>query len=292
MGSTRRRAAGSHELGRREFGLRSLVATRARKALVAVVGLLLAGSGAAIAGWIRSAGESATKRVLPSPGGQGKAALTIRVARPGTFDSASLPFPYYVVPKDRFRSPYAISASARNKLFSPQYLDDDWAKQHGAVAGSPQVVRLELRGQSDEPILVNAIQPEIVGRKTPVKGWYIAAGGCGIGPMRTAEINLDASPPTVGYYASDASPMRRRLTLSVTRTDPEQVELHVITRRAMMDWRAKIFYSAPDGDGVVTIDDNGRPFRVTSETSSDGYEAIGDTIKREHYWDADGISMC
>jgi len=44
------------------------------------------------------------------------------------------------------------------------------------------------------------------------------------------------------------------------------------------------------------IDDGGRPFRVTSERSSDGYTTKFDDagrvqVAREHGWD-DGISAC
>jgi len=105
-------------------------------------------------------------------------------------------------------------------------------------------------------------------------------------------MNLDAAPPSVEYYADDTSPPTKRLALSVTRTDPEQVELHAITRNALVEWRARVFYSGPDGDGSLTVDDNGRPFRVTTETSSAGYanEGVG-SISREHFWDKSGIRM-
>jgi hypothetical protein len=61
----------------------------------------------------------------------------------------------------------------------------------------------------------------------------------------------------------------------------------------MVDWNLELFYSGPDGDGSVTVDDAGKPFRVTTESASDGYEPVSATqVKREHAWDANGIVAC
>ena len=240
----------------------------------------------------RDAGESATKRVLAGS----DAPLEIRVASPGTFVSGHLWAPYYVIPKDRVPGPEAISKADLSNLRDKRWVDEPWVEEHGGLAGSPDVVRLELRAKSDEPVTVTAIQPEVVSEQEPTDGWYIADPvGCGIEPVRFVNIDLDVSPPTVGYFEDDASPERQNLALSVTRTDAEQVELRASTRKATVEWRAKVFYSGPDGAGSVTIDDEGQPFRVTTETSSDGYRGnpVGkQLIAREHFWDENGITSC
>jgi len=149
-------------------GLRSLVATRFRKAVLAVVLLLLAGATTAIQQWIRHAGESATKSVLPQLGG---APSTIRVARLGTFDSGTLPFPYCVVPKTRLPSPFAIDAAARERLFAPPSLDADWATKQGGIPGSPGSSDSSYAGRRRASAR-ECDRPEVVARKPAVMGWY------------------------------------------------------------------------------------------------------------------------
>jgi len=273
--------------------LSSMVATRGRKVAVGLVLAFVGGIGAAVFAMARNAGESATKKVFAgSPG----APLQIRIEPAGTFISSHLWAPYYVIDKKSLSGPKAMSKTELTELRDKSWVDEAWAKEHGGMAGSPQVVRLELRGKSDEPVTVTAIQPEVVSARPPLKGWYIAApSGCGVETIRFATIDLDASPPTVGYFKDDASPQARHLALFVTRTDAEQIELWASTRKATVDWRAKVFYSGPKGPGSVTIDDGGQPFRVTTETSSDGYKGnpVGDQlVTRNHSWDERGVSSC
>jgi hypothetical protein len=66
-----------------------------------------------------------------------------------------------------------------------------------------------------------------------------------------------------------------------------------------VEWKARVDYSAADGDGSVTVDDGGRPFRVSSETASRGYLArySGDPqsprkLERKPEWDGNGITVC
>jgi hypothetical protein len=140
---------------------------------------------------------------------------------------------------------------------------------------------------------VTAVSPEIVRRQAPVKGWYLAAPACGAEPVWAARINFDAPRPRVGYWTADGSSVKH-LALAVTRTDPAQMELWASTRKAMLDWRATIFYSAANGDGSLTVDDQGNPFQVSTETDSDGY-SLGDSnathlvVVRRHDWDKRGI---
>jgi hypothetical protein len=169
--------------------------------------------------------------------------------------------------------------------------DFDWTSK-GAIAGSPQIVRLELRATGDEPITVNALRVKVARRAAPLQGWFFANPGCGAEQVRVANVDLDAPTPTVEYEDTEGS--SKQLTLSVTRTDVELIEIHARTRTAMVDWTGEVFYSGPDGNGSIEVDDEGRPFRVTSETESDGYRRSIDqppTLEREPSWD-NGIVAC
>ena len=94
------------------------------------------------------------------------------------------------------------------------------------------------------------------------------------------------------FYESDASPEASRLALSVTRTDAELVQLMARTRKALVDWQAEVLYSGPDGDGSVIVNDDGAPFRVSTEIGSTAYKYEGQgKARREPFWDR-GIRVC
>ena len=244
----------------------------------------LAGGTAAL---ILRTAESTTKKVFAEPAGS---PIQIRVAAPGTFFAGHTFAPYYVVPSDEVPSPADLSESERSDAIA--FRDFDWAESKGAVAGSPAIVRLQLRAKGDEPIVVNALRVNVVQRTAPVEGWFVAKPGCGPEPVRVATVDLDDPNPTVEYQGTQGP--QDQLTLSVTRTDVELIELHASTRTATVDWTVELFYSGPDGDGSVLVDDGDGPFRVTTETASEGYRpTFGESegFEREATWD-DGVVAC
>lgn len=274
--------------------LAAVAATRGRKIAIGIGAAFLGGITAAVFAFAHNAGEKAANRVLAGSGG---APVRVSVEQPGTFQSGHLWAPYYVIPKSRMASPAATGASELARLRSAAWVDQAWAEAHGGVPGSPEVVRFELRGKSDEPVTITAIKPELVGpRAAPVRGWYIAEpAGCGVETIRLANIDLDRTPPKIGYLRDDSSPETTHLALSVTRTDSEQIELWAYTHASTVAWRARVFYTGPDGPGSVLVDDRGKPFRVTTERASDGYlghAAGSELVTREHAWDSAGVTSC
>jgi hypothetical protein len=279
--------AGYPQLVVRRKRFRQFFETRAQKVAAAIGAAILAGIGGGIATWILTTTQHATKRVLgESAGGP----LVVHIAAPGTFFAAHPFAPYYVMSHSRFPAgPNGLSKDARDEK-SDSGLDLAWLEAHGGIAGSPQIVRLELRGTADEPVTITAIRPLVVKRSAPVRGWYVASPACGVEPVRVAEINLDKPGSPAEMF--DESTGEKIAALSVTRTDAEQIELHAETSRAAA-WRARLFYSGPKGDGSVTIDDSGKPFEVTTETASEGYKRSGTSrFAREHEWDQEGIRAC
>jgi hypothetical protein len=132
----------------------------------------------------------------------------------------------------------------------------------------------------------------LIERTAPLDGWYVASPGCGGLAVRTALVDLDARRPEVQLLDDTGAPAKN-LTLFVTRTNIEAVEIQASTEKSMVDWNLELFYSGANGDGSVTVDDGGKPFRVTTESGSDGYRPVGATkVKREHAWDANGIAAC
>jgi hypothetical protein len=166
----------------------------------------------------------------------------------------------------------------------------------GALAGSPQVVRLELRSTTTARVTVGDVRFHVVSAARPVKGWFTAQPACAQTRVRLARVNLDTRSQTVRYVdAGGAS--TPALGLELDRHTPAVLELQAATNRRRVAWTATLSVSR---DGVppqrVTVDDGGEPFRVTATRSSRGYAPrFGATgvsgFVREPAWDR-GIEDC
>jgi hypothetical protein len=219
------------------------------------------------------------------------APLTVRVLPEGTFESGHVWAPYYVVPNDVMRGPSALSTSQREAAANGRRPSAD------AIAGSDQVVRLEIRGATDTPVLIHEIRANVVRRSPPVRGWFVASPGCGAAPVRIAAIDLDRGPSRAVYYDEEGRESKD-LVLRVDKSDVEVVEIHASTSKSSVEWTIEVFYSTDEGTGSLSVTDGDRSFRVTTERASKGYrpaefdaEGAPGSFVREPSWD-DGISAC
>ena len=261
-----------------------LCVTRGRKIAASIGAAFLASLGAGLGALALNSAGSATKNAL----GGSEAALDVRVVEPDTYPVGHPYAPYYVIPKGELSGPDNLDPS---ELEGNQPFDFAYAQRHQAVPGSPEIVRLQFRARGDEPVTIDDIKIDVVQRSAPLDGWYIAQPGCGGLVVKVAGGRSRHAHPN-GEVIGQAE---ENITLFVTSTDIEVIELQVGTEKSMVDWTAEVFYSGPDGDGSITVDDHGRPFRVTTETRSDAYTVTGFPnikIVREPSWDANGIFAC
>lgn len=218
-----------------------------------------------------AAGAYAVDRLLladeqPDPA----ASVRVSVMAPGTFESGHPYAPYYVVPRARFRDPSKLSRVARNKIVSnPQS-----ALPKGALAGSPQIVRLSLRSTGDDAVTVDGVRFRVVSDARPLRGWFTALSGCAAAPVRRAQGNLDAKRGAVRYVSPNGV-VSRSLALEVEPGSPQVIELRAATKRRRVAWTAELAVRDADGrTSTVSVDDGGKPFRVTSASASRGYEPV------------------
>ena len=198
------------------------------------------------------------------------APLRVTVMAPGSFESAHPYAPYYVVPRKRFRDPTKLSRVARNKIVS----NPESALSKGALAGSPQIVRLSLRTTSDDALTVEGVRFKVLSDARPLRGWFTALSGCMAQPVRRAQANLDSKRRAVRYVSVN-NVVSRRLALEVERSAPQVIELRAATKRRRVAWTAELSVKDDDGNtSVVAVDDEGKPFRVTATSASRGYEPV------------------
>lgn len=258
-----------------------LLATRGRKIAAAIAAAFIASVGGGLGAWAFQAAKDKTTDVLDR-----SAPITVRVQRPGTFEPAWPGGETFVFPDSAGPGPQILTAADRAALAR---LEWDWAIRRGGVIGGPQIIRLQIRGKGDQEVAITRIAAKVVKRSEPVHGWFVQfGGGCGPGVIRIADIDLDSSDPSATDLSSDSGPERLH-SLTVTRSDLEQVEVIARTLENTIDWEVEVYYSAPDGDGLVTVKDGDKPFRVTSEMGSKAYQDIGDGFERNPDLDGEGL---
>jgi hypothetical protein len=219
--------------------------------------------------------------------------MTVRILEPGSFQSAHPYAPYYVVPDKRVASPAKLSKAATNRFVTRP----EAALSKGGQAGSPQIVRLELRSTTGDPVTVEGVRFDVVSNARPLKGWFTAQPACSLQPVRLAKVTLDGRRRGVRYVdAKGAS--SRALSLPLKRSAPTVLELQVAARSHRVAWTAALSVShAGAAPQTVKVDDGGQPFRVTSARSSRGYAAqFGATgitgFVRDRSWDGGRIKGC
>jgi hypothetical protein len=72
-----------------------------------------------------------------------------------------------------------------------------------------------------------------------------------------------------GWSTKDEKPVR--FPYKVSQTDPEVFYIAVNTKKCDCTWIAELFWTTRGKNGSTIIDDNGRPFRVTSSGNSASY---------------------
>jgi hypothetical protein len=219
--------------------------------------------------------------------------VRVQVLAPGSFQ-ASHPFaPYYVVPAKRVASPAKLSEASTNRFVTRP----EAALSKGGQAGSPQIVRLALRSTTDKPVTLRGVHFDVVSDARPLKGWFTAQPACSFKRVRVARANLDSRRPRVRYVDAQGA-SSRKLSLALRRSAPVVLELQAATRRHRVAWTAQLTVSRDGGPAqTVTVDDDGRPFRVTSPRSSRGYApsfgATGvDGFARDRSWDGGHVTGC
>ena len=262
-------------------GQRGIV-VRAGRRLAQGAGLVLLAAGVLLA----------ANELVPTDDPLGPAPVRVRVLAPGTFQSTHAYAPYYVVPAKRIADPSKLSRADTNRFVT----SPETALSEGALAGSPQIVRLELRATTDRRITVGGVRIHVVSSARPLVGWFTAQPACEFKRVRLARVNVDRRPPTVRYLDPRGA-RRDGLGLELDRHAPAVLELQVATKRRRVAWTATLSVTrAGAPPQTVTVDDGGKPFRVTSVRRSRGYTArFGATgvsgFARKRSWDR-GVTGC
>ena len=191
------------------------------------------------------------------------------IADPGTWLESSPYDVWWLFPEgtpDPNEIPPDLGALGDERSF------DRWAAERSALHAHHSMLRIVLRGRTRNAVVVTGLRVRILERDEPVIGWYTVGGGCGLVPVRSAQVDLDTTPPRISYIGADSRQSERpsrSMTLELRRgKPPEVIEVFASTERYSVDWDAEVLYQVEGGqERAIRIDRDGHPFRVTAVTS-------------------------
>jgi hypothetical protein len=218
--------------------------------------------------------------------------VDVRVLEPGSYQAAHPFAPYYVVPRNRVASPAQLTKAATNRFVTRP----EAALDKGGQPGSPQIVRLQLQATNDEDVTLTGVRFDLVSDATPLKGWFTAQPGCSFDPVQRARVTLDRQHTRVRYVDAKGN-ASSKLELSLSRRKPTVLELQAAARKHRVAWTATLVFDRDGRKQQLAVDDAGKPFRVTSASSSRGYAPeFGATgisgYVRDRAWDGGHVTGC
>ncbi|MEU2428554.1 helix-turn-helix transcriptional regulator [Streptomyces sp. NPDC007861] len=144
-----------------------------------------------------------------------------------------------------------------------------WARALGGVSGGNTQLQLTVTGNTDESVVLTALNVRVVGRKAPL-AWqaYSMGEGCGSGVTpQTFAIDLDAARPLTKAVAGqdgDTVVPAKEFPYKVSTRDPQVLNLDVHTEAHEVTWYLEVAWSSGDRHGTVRVDDGGKPFRTSA----------------------------
>ncbi|GAA2709735.1 hypothetical protein ACFY2R_23480 [Micromonospora olivasterospora] len=169
-----------------------------------------------------------------------------------------------------------LTADVRRRLGTAAFwLDDGFEGGIRAVLGASDEhpyrlltrVRLSVVGQWSAPVFVTQIRARVLRRSAPLSHAYVFQQSQGGGEPLKIGFDLD-EPDSIarvigpdgrlgGAYVDDRS-------LTLTPGEPLTIDVQAQTGRSYCEWAIEFDLDLDGEQRVVTVDDDGRPFRSTS----------------------------
>jgi hypothetical protein len=145
-----------------------------------------------------------------------------------------------------------------------------WVTALGGVAADEQTVRLTVQGTGENTVVLEGLHVRVVGRGTPLpwNDYVMGVDACG-GPVETRhfDVDLDAGRPEVTPEAG-----QRDFPYQVSETDPEVYYVTARTEAYDVSWYLELEWSSGGEHGTVLIDDDGQPFRTSTNSGRPAYD--------------------
>ncbi|MFI5727565.1 helix-turn-helix domain-containing protein [Streptomyces cyaneofuscatus] len=163
-----------------------------------------------------------------------------------------------------------------------------WARSYGGVEGGNMRLQLTAQGTSREAVVLKGLYVRVLSRKAPLP-WsaYLMGNGCGSGiAPQTFASDLDAGHPVItpvpgsqGDRVIPAVPFPYK----VSSEDVEVFNLDMKTTGYDVTWYLELKWSSGGREGMLRIDDHGKPFRTSGMRGRPMYTYGNDEVKWEPY---------
>jgi hypothetical protein len=192
----------------------------------------------------------------------GKRPVQVQVlVKPDDFTSGVPWVPTYVIPRSLTRGELPVSGDDRGNLY-------EWANQMAGTNATDTLVRLVIRGDSASPVILQNLDVEVVNRQPALAGTFIGQDGLGSGvTVRYVSADLDSTPPDV-RFVNPAGETLDVLPLQVTPSDVEVIDIYAFSLECDCEWVVNLVFAVDGETESMTVDDDGKPFRTTSDTAA------------------------
>lgn len=163
-----------------------------------------------------------------------------------------------------------------------------WARSYAGVEGGNTLLQLTVQGTSREAVVLKGLYVRVLSRKAPLP-WsaYLMGNGCGSGiAPQTFASDLDAGHPVItpvpgtqGDRVVPAVPFPYK----VSSEDVEVFNLDMKTTGYDVTWYLELKWSSGGREGMLRVDDGGKPFRTSGMRGRPMYTYGNDEVKWEPY---------
>lgn len=174
-------------------------------------------------------------------------------------ESFSLNEPEVMIPRSR--------TEIERKLPSLGKDPEGWALAQGGVRANQLAVSLQVNTAIEKPVIVTGVNARVLRRRQPVSGIYLGPTGGGAMFEKAWGVGLDSDPPDQRVL-DGLSGVAWDFPISVGRSDSAILTVVGTTEKYDVDWVVDIAYVVDGKAGVVTVNDDGKPYRVTSFTAA------------------------
>ncbi|WP_139246092.1 hypothetical protein [Geodermatophilus amargosae] len=178
----------------------------------------------------------------------------------------------YVIPGDAGSTPPPPPLEAPNLVEERE----KWAAQLGGVDADATRIDVTVRGKSDDPVKLEDLQIDVVGRSEPIRG-FVGYSICGdVVEVRYISIDLDRNPPAIVATGDDSGTEKPvDFPYEVSSTEVESFSIFVSTSTCNCEWRARLLWTSGSRSGEVTMDDDGTPFRTHGGNNLPRFQSQG-----------------
>jgi transcriptional regulator with XRE-family HTH domain len=146
-----------------------------------------------------------------------------------------------------------------------------WVSALGAVSAGSQYLELTVQGTGQDTVVLQSLNVRVVGSAAPPAWNAYAMGyvgvGCGGGvPTRSFDIGLDAGRPVATPKSGQTG-----LPYKVSESEPEVLYITAAAASHDVRWYLELAWSSGTRNGVLRIDDQGKPFRTSGMSGRPRY---------------------